>query len=58
VGLALYAQFGPGKFPANYSSTLYCVVGYCVVSVVLSIFSYFKEGDSFMITHPKPVRGG
>jgi hypothetical protein len=54
--VAIYSHFGPGKFPANWNTVLYCVVAYCVLNLVLVIFCNIKEGDSFLITHPKPVR--
>ncbi len=57
IACALYAHFGPGKFPANWDSVYYCVVAYVVLTVVLNIFCFFKEGDSFLITHPKLVGG-
>jgi signal peptidase complex subunit 2 len=55
IVVAIYSHFGPGKFPANWSMVLYCVVAYCVLNLVLIVFCTIKEGDSFLITHPKPV---
>lgn len=55
--MAVYSHFGPGKFPDTWWTVLSCVVLYCVINVVLTIFGHIKEGSSFLITHPKPVRG-
>lgn len=57
VAVAVYSHFGPGKFPANWWTVAFCVATYVVINVVLVIFSSIKEGDSFLVTHPKPVRG-
>uniref|UniRef100_A0A383W038 Signal peptidase complex subunit 2 n=1 Tax=Tetradesmus obliquus TaxID=3088 RepID=A0A383W038_TETOB len=54
IAVAIYSHFGPGKFPANWSAVVYCVAAYCVLNLVLIIFCNIKEGDSFLITHPKP----
>eukprot|EP00775_Hariotina_reticulata_P008654 gene8654-8835_t len=51
--VALYSHFGPGKFPATWHTVLYCVIIYVALNVVLTIFSHVKEGDSFLVTHPK-----
>jgi hypothetical protein len=53
--VAIYSHFGPGKFPANWNTVLYCVAAYCVLNLVLLIFCNIKEGDSILTTHPKPV---
>lgn len=53
--MAIYSHFGPGKFPANWNMVFYCVVTYIVLNIVLTIFSTIKEGDSFLVTHPKAV---
>jgi hypothetical protein len=55
VGVAIYSHFGPGKFPANWWTVFSCVVIYCVINLVLTIFGHIKEGSSFLITHPKLV---
>jgi hypothetical protein len=55
IACALLAHFGPGKFPANWSAVLACVVAYLVITAVLNVFCYVKEGDSFLITHPLGV---
>jgi hypothetical protein len=55
VAVAVYSHFGPGKFPDNWWTVFSCVVVYCVVNIVLTIFGHIKEGKSFLITHPKPV---
>lgn len=52
----MYSHFGPGKFPANWWTVFSCVVVYCVINLVLTIFGHIKEGSSFLITHPKLVR--
>lgn len=57
IGLAILAQFGPGKFPANWWMVFGCVAGYVVVTVILNFFSYFVEKDSFLITHVKKAIG-
>eukprot|EP00879_Flechtneria_rotunda_P002281 GHRR01002473.1.p1 GENE.GHRR01002473.1~~GHRR01002473.1.p1 ORF type:complete len:208 (+),score=50.88 GHRR01002473.1:447-1070(+) len=54
IAVAIYSHFGPGKFPANWGMVFYCVVAYVLLNVVLMIFCAIKEGDSFLITHPKP----
>jgi hypothetical protein len=56
IAFALYAQFGPGKFPSNWWAVFYCVVCYVFVTLILNVFCYVKEGDAFLITHKKPVR--
>eukprot|EP00882_Tetradesmus_deserticola_P010925 GHRQ01011552.1.p1 GENE.GHRQ01011552.1~~GHRQ01011552.1.p1 ORF type:complete len:204 (+),score=77.20 GHRQ01011552.1:415-1026(+) len=53
IVVAVYSHFGPGKFPANWNTVLYCVAAYCVLNLVLLIFCNIKEGDSFLTTHPK-----
>eukprot|EP00882_Tetradesmus_deserticola_P012961 GHRQ01013740.1.p1 GENE.GHRQ01013740.1~~GHRQ01013740.1.p1 ORF type:complete len:165 (+),score=60.79 GHRQ01013740.1:415-909(+) len=58
IVVAVYSHFGPGKFPANWNTVLYCVAAYCVLNLVLLIFCNIKEGDSFLTTHPKLVRVG
>lgn len=35
----------------------YCVLCYIFVTLILNVFCYVKEGDAFLITHKKPVRG-
>lgn len=55
IVVAVYSHFGPGKFPANWNMVFYCVVIYVVINIVLAIFSNIKEGDSFLVTHPKAV---
>jgi signal peptidase complex subunit 2 len=57
VAVALYSHFGPGKFPANWWTVAACVAAYVAINVVLMIFSAIKEGDSFLVTPPKPVSG-
>lgn len=54
IAVAVYSHFGPGKFPANWNTVFYCVAIYIVINIVLAIFSNIKEGDSFLVTHPKP----
>lgn len=54
IACALYAHFGPGKFPANWSTVAACVLAYSLLTAVLGVFSHFREGDSFLITLPKP----
>ena len=55
VALALYAQFGPGKFPANWWMVLYCVVAYTIISVFLHFYSLKFEGDAFALCLPRRV---
>lgn len=55
VAVAVYSHFGPGKFPDNWWTVFTCVVIYCIINLVLTIFGHIKEGSSFLITHPKPV---
>lgn len=55
IGVAVYSHFGPGKFPANWNTVFHCVLVYVVINIVLAIFSNIKEGDSFLVTHPKVV---
>ncbi len=57
IFFALYAQFGPGKFPSTWYTVFYCVVCYIFVTLILNVFCYVKEGDAFLITHKKPVGG-
>jgi hypothetical protein len=54
IACALYAHFGPGKFPGNASTVAACVCAYALLTAVLGVFSHFREGDSFLITLPKP----
>ncbi|KAF8071279.1 signal peptidase complex subunit 2 [Scenedesmus sp. PABB004] len=53
IGVAALSHFGPGKFPANWGMVFYCVAAYVVINGVLQIFCHIKEGDSFLVTHPK-----
>ena len=53
--MAVYSHFGPGKFPDNWWTVFTCVVIYCIINLVLTIFGHIKEGSSFLTTHPKPV---
>lgn len=58
IGLAIFSHFGPGKFPSNYAMVMMCVVGYVVLSVLLTIFAWLVEKDAFLITKPrKGTRG-
>lgn len=50
---AMYAHFGPGKFPDNWNTVFYCVTGYIVINAILAIFCHFKEMESFLVTLPK-----
>jgi hypothetical protein len=45
------------KFPSNWYAVFYCVLCYIFVTLILNVFCYVKEGDAFLITHKKPVRG-
>ena len=53
IALALYAQFGPGKFPGTWWIVFSCVAGYCVLTSLLHLYSWRCEGDAFVLTKPK-----
>jgi hypothetical protein len=55
IGLALYAQFGPGKFPDNWWTVLMCVIGYLVATTALNVYCYLCEKDNFLICLPPQV---
>jgi len=55
ISCALYAQFGAGKFPQNWWPVFYCVVAYVVLTIVLNVYSYQMEGDSFLVCKPRRV---
>lgn len=55
IAAALYSQFGPGKFPANWWQVFACVVTYIVLTLALNIYSWQVEGDAFLLT--KPFKG-
>ncbi len=56
VAAALYSQFGPGKFPANWWQVFACVVTYIVLTLALNMYSWQVEGDAFLLTTPFKVR--
>ena len=51
--MAVYAQFGPGKFPATYWIVLGCVVSYCLLTWALAMYCWKFEGDAVVLTKPK-----
>lgn len=57
MGFALFAQFGPGKFPANWWQVFFCVVAYVLLSCALNWYSSAYEGDAFLVTKPRRVSG-
>lgn len=56
IGFALYAQFGPGKFPANWWSVAFCVASYSILTMVINLYSQRVEGDAYLVCKPRPVR--
>ncbi|PNW75367.1 hypothetical protein CHLRE_12g524200v5 [Chlamydomonas reinhardtii] len=56
IGSGLLAQFGPGKFPANWWMVFGCVVAYLVLTTLLNLYSWKVEGEAFLVT--RPFRGG
>lgn len=58
IAVALYSQFGPGKFPDTWWTILACVVVYVILTVTLHLFSWRHEGEAFLLTKPKAVRAG
>jgi Microsomal signal peptidase 25 kDa subunit (SPC25) len=48
--VALYAQFGPGKFPKNWWAVFACVVSYVALTLFLNWFCQKYEGDAFLVT--------
>lgn len=58
IACALFSQFGPGKFPANWWMVFGCVVTYVVLTVILNWFAVKWEGDAFLVTKPYRVSGG
>lgn len=52
IGLALYAQFGPGKFPANWWTIFWCIVTYIVLALGMNYYSWRMERDAFLVTRP------
>ncbi len=55
IAIALYAQFGLGKFPANWWPLFYCVAAYVVVSTSMNVYLHYFEVDSFLICKPRRV---
>ncbi|KAF5833179.1 signal peptidase complex subunit 2, partial [Dunaliella salina] len=53
IAFALYAQFGPGKFPANWWSVAFCVLCYSALSMIINMYSQRKEGDAFLVCKPR-----
>jgi hypothetical protein len=53
--VALYAQFGLKKFPADWWLLLACVAVYSAITALLSIHSWFFESDAFFIARAKTV---
>ena len=51
----MYAQFGPGKFPANWWTVVGCVAAYCIISLVLNVYLYYFENDACLLTKPCKV---
>ena len=58
IACALYAQFGPGKFPGTWWTVLACVVLYIVLTVTMNWYSWKAEGESFLVTRPFKVGHG
>lgn len=56
IGLALYAQFGAGKFPGCWWPVAFCVGGYSLLSLVLNAHAHWVEGDACLICKPRNVR--
>ncbi|KAG1668421.1 hypothetical protein FOA52_015951 [Chlamydomonas sp. UWO 241] len=54
IAVAVYAQFGAGKFPGCWWIVFACVVVYCALSGGLQLYCHFFESDVYMMTHPKP----
>jgi len=50
---ALYAQFGPGKFPANWWQVLVCVVCYVILTTILNYYVGKNEGDAHLVTRAR-----
>ncbi len=55
IAIALYAQFGLGKFPDTWWPVFGCVVVYCIITAFLQYYTHKYEGDAFMLTKPKKV---
>jgi len=55
IGFALYAQFGPGKFPANWWSVAFCVVCYSALTMAINNYSQRVEGDAYLVCKPRKV---
>ncbi|CAD7696466.1 unnamed protein product [Ostreobium quekettii] len=53
IALALVSQFWPGKFHENWWLVLGCVVGYTLVTIILTVFCSVKEGNAFLFTKKK-----
>ena len=58
IGIALFSQFGPGKFPDTWWTTLGCVVVYSLITGILHVYSWRHEGDAFLLTTPRKVTRG
>ncbi|GIL46783.1 hypothetical protein Vafri_3674 [Volvox africanus] len=56
IACAIYSQYGPGKFPANWWMVFGCVMSYIVLTFVMNVYSWKMEADAFLVT--KPFRGG
>ncbi|PNH12812.1 putative signal peptidase complex subunit 2 [Tetrabaena socialis] len=52
ISAALYAQFGPGKFPSTWWTVFGCVVAYLILTLAMNLFTSKMEGDAFLVTRP------
>lgn len=50
IAVALYSQFGPGKFPATWWPVFGCVVTYILLTLLLNWFCQVYEGEAFLVT--------
>ena len=55
--LALVAQFYPKKWPGQWWVMLVCVLAYGACTVALNLFITRVEGEVFLFTRPRKVRG-
>lgn len=55
IAVALYAQFGSGKFPACWWTVFACVASYALLTIALNVYTAHFEGEAFLVTKPRRV---
>lgn len=57
IAIALYAQFGTGKFPRNWWPLAGCVAAYVLLTGLLNLYAHFTDRDVFFVSRPQPGSG-